>query len=392
MHGPPDTTARRTLVRNVEASGLFETFLVSAIAAILAIRGFLHLTGYPQIGGDSLHIAHMLWGGLLMAVATALLLGWLGGAVRRIAAVVGGVGFGTFIDEVGKFVTADNDYFFRPTFSLIYITFIMLYFAFRALHRSALTPVERVANALELTQEAVRHDLDEDEKRRALDLLAGASASDPVVRSLRDALERIAHVRAARPGAFARARNALRLAYAALVRHRLFSRSVIVITVVLAAASIFSMLMAGIRADADGLDATELAELIAHAIPAAILLAGLRHLRRSRLAMWHTFHRAILFQIVVTRVLTFYVAQLAALLGLLGDLIVLSTIRTLIQQEENLVRAPVDPAEAKAAAASSAPGEHVDEGEPGLLPPAQQRAEHAARHEQPDAEEHPDLS
>lgn len=333
-----NSPARRTLVRNIEASGHFETFLVSAIAAILAIRGFLHVTGYPRVGGDTLHIAHMLWGGLLMAVATVLLLGWLGGAVRGIAAVIGGVGFGTFIDELGKFVTADNDYFFRPTFSLIYLTFILLYFVFRALHRSELAPVEKVANALELTQEAVRHDLDEDEKRRALDLLTQAPAGDPVVAALREALERIDHVRPIRRGIVARTREEARRRYAALVRHRLFSRSVIALTIVLAAISLVSMGAAGLRADADGVDAVELAELIARGIPAAILLSGLRHLRRSRLATWRTFHRAILFQIVVTRVLTFYVAQLAGLIGLVGDLIVLSVVRTLILQEEGLAR------------------------------------------------------
>lgn len=336
--GTTDTPARRTLVRNIDASGLFETFLVSAIAAILVIRGFLHLTGYPRVGGDTLHIAHLLWGGLLMAVATGLLLGWLGGAVRSIAAVIGGVGFGTFIDEVGKFVTADNDYFFRPAFSLIYLTFILLYFVFRALHRSELAPVERVANALELTQEAVRHDLDEDEKQRALDLLDHSPAGDPVVSALREALERIAYVRPVRRGRIARARERARSAYAALVRHRLFSRGVIAITIGLAAISLISMGLAGLRADADGVDGVELAELIARAIPAAILLSGLRHLRHSRLAAWRTFHRAILFQIVVTRVLTFYVAQLAGLIGLIGDLVVLSVVRTLILQEEGLER------------------------------------------------------
>jgi hypothetical protein len=53
-------------MRNLDADEFFESFLISAVATILGIRGFLHLSGYPMVGGESLHIAHMLWGGVLM--------------------------------------------------------------------------------------------------------------------------------------------------------------------------------------------------------------------------------------------------------------------------------------------------------------------------------------
>ena len=64
--------APRHLVRAADAD-LLDTFLVSAVATVVIIRIFLEATGYPQLGGGGLHIAHVLWGGLGMLVAIALL-------------------------------------------------------------------------------------------------------------------------------------------------------------------------------------------------------------------------------------------------------------------------------------------------------------------------------
>lgn len=113
-------------VRNLDALYYLEVFIVCAVASVLVIRLFLHLTGYPQIGNSTLHIAHMLWGGLLMLIAIIMLFSFIGKRVELWAAVLGGIGFGTFIDEVGKFVTSDNDYFFKPSISIMYIVFILI--------------------------------------------------------------------------------------------------------------------------------------------------------------------------------------------------------------------------------------------------------------------------
>jgi len=51
----------RAFIRNLDADVHLEIFLVAAVAAILGIRLYLKLAGYPQLGGGSLHIAHMLW-------------------------------------------------------------------------------------------------------------------------------------------------------------------------------------------------------------------------------------------------------------------------------------------------------------------------------------------
>ena len=81
---------RHFFVRNSDAPELMELFLVAGIASVLAIRGFLAATGYPQLGGDGLHIAHMLWGGLFMTLAMLLQFAALGRVAQRLAAIWGG--------------------------------------------------------------------------------------------------------------------------------------------------------------------------------------------------------------------------------------------------------------------------------------------------------------
>src|SRR5256884_7206172 len=115
-----------TAVRSADGE-LVDAFFVAAVSSILLIRIYLEAAGYPQLGGEGLHIAHVLWGGLGMLIAIVLLLVFLASTTRHVAAVVGGFGFGAFIDELGKFLTSDNNYFFKPTAALVYVEFVALF-------------------------------------------------------------------------------------------------------------------------------------------------------------------------------------------------------------------------------------------------------------------------
>ncbi|MDA8202077.1 MAG: hypothetical protein M0Z49_04835, partial [Chloroflexi bacterium] len=161
-------------MRSVDGPGLLETFLVSAVVSFLSIRGFLALTGYPRLGGNGLHIAHMLWGGLLMLVALGMLLLFLDRWLQWVAAIVAGLGFGTFIDEIGKFLTSNNNYFFRPAVALIYVVFVAVFLVGRAAAgRRTLSPRERLANALDLVAGHVDRPIQPDDRARILALLDG---------------------------------------------------------------------------------------------------------------------------------------------------------------------------------------------------------------------------
>src|SRR5262249_50838242 len=143
--------------RNANLGSLHLAFFVTAIVTELCIRTQLWLTHYPQLGGHGLHIAHLLWGGLFMVIALAILLSFLGRGARQAAAIVAGVGFGFFIDELGKFITADNNYFYKPAAGIIYLIFIALYLSSRAFqHYRGLNEAEKVRNAIELIGEATQ--------------------------------------------------------------------------------------------------------------------------------------------------------------------------------------------------------------------------------------------
>jgi len=148
MTGRRHVLLRWGLPRDPRAGEHVLGFLLTAVVAVVVTRGFLELTGFPQIGGDSLHVAHVLWGGLLMALALLLALCFAGPVVRPAVAFVGGIGFGLFIDEVGKFLTKDNDYFFRPAPMIMYLTCVALLLLADALvGRRPAEPAERLAAA-----------------------------------------------------------------------------------------------------------------------------------------------------------------------------------------------------------------------------------------------------
>jgi hypothetical protein len=164
------------LVRDRHAWQHLEGFVVCAVATILITRSFLGATGYPQIGGGGLHIAHMLWGGLLLLISQLLVLSYLGPITKPLAAVLGGVGFGLFIDEVGKFVTADNNYFYRPAVAIMYVVFVLIVLAGRLVHdRRPQGPAEQLANAAAIAAEGVVAGLTKTRRSVAVRLLIRAA-------------------------------------------------------------------------------------------------------------------------------------------------------------------------------------------------------------------------
>ena len=139
--------------------------LLSFAASVTLTRIFLELTGYPQLGGGGLHIAHILWGGLLLFIAALIPLIFANRWIYILEAVLAGVGVGLFIDEVGKFITQNNNYFFPGAAPIIYAFFlitVLLYTQIR--HTVSRNPRAELYHILDAMQEVLDHDLDAAER------------------------------------------------------------------------------------------------------------------------------------------------------------------------------------------------------------------------------------
>jgi hypothetical protein len=176
---------RRPLERENAARYIF-LLTVSFAASVLVTRAFLALTGYPQIGDETLHVAHVLWGGLILGIGALLPLIYGNTWIYGISAVVSGIGLGLFFDEVGKFLTQTNDYFFRPAAPIIYVLFLIMLYVYASVRRGEPGPRERLHYALWAMQEIVDGDLDVWEKAELEERLKGiiGQAEVPDVRLL----------------------------------------------------------------------------------------------------------------------------------------------------------------------------------------------------------------
>ena len=154
----------RRFVKRYRAEQYMLTLLVGFALSVSLTRFFLALTGYPQLGNATLHIAHLLWGGLLLFIATLLLMLLDHRRVVWFGAVLSGVGVGLFIDEVGKFITRSNDYFYPMAAPIVYAFFLLTVLIYLLARRpSSRDPRAEMYRVLDLLKEVLDRDLNESE-------------------------------------------------------------------------------------------------------------------------------------------------------------------------------------------------------------------------------------
>lgn len=151
-------------VKRSEAEANLLITLLSFASTVTLVRLYLKFAGYPEIGRGSFHIAHLLWGGLLLFIAALLPVIFANRWTYKWGAFLSGVGVGLFIDEVGKFITRSNNYFYPGAAPIIYAFFLLLVLLYIRIKRPyRQEPRTELYHALDTLEEALDHTLTEED-------------------------------------------------------------------------------------------------------------------------------------------------------------------------------------------------------------------------------------
>lgn len=327
-------------IREPHNASLTEIWLISAIISVLMIRLYLYLTGYPQVGGGTLHIAHMLWGGLGMVVGFAMLVLFAHPIWKPVAALVGGIGFGAFIDELGKFITKDNDYFFQPTIAIMYGVFIVLFWMARYFDRKREpTEADHLYLAVRGIQWQAIGKLDRHRQQAALEHLNASGSSSPLALQMREMLENAEIVDDAEHSRIVAWRDRGAALYWRIVGQKWIQRAIVALFLI-RVFQIFGALAIGMTSDTfvfdDGLSVSEWLAMGAGVVSGALALYGvIRIFQHRRVQALQALAGSALVSLLFGQFFAFASVQFVALGGLVLDLAALGSLRLALAAESD---------------------------------------------------------
>jgi hypothetical protein len=295
-----------------------------------------------------------------MLVALVLLLSFVGLQARLLAALVGGIGFGLFIDELGKFITSDNDYFFQPTVGLLYLIFVALFIAFRALEvRRPLRPDEAVANATDALPDLVIGGATPTARARALAPLEASGTVGPLAAAVRAFLDAAPRIDEGTPPWPVRLAIRARQVWERAIETRWFGRAIVLVFMANTLLGILAVLVVAFALIAATLIVGQAALLteasanppptgwVAAGVDAAAALASLLfsvigavRCRHHRLAGLRWFERSVVVALLIAAPIDFFAHEFGALGGLVFNLLLLAGVSYLIQQEASKAAVP----------------------------------------------------
>ncbi len=325
-------------IRDPNSEAMIEIWLVSAVVSILLIRAYLALTGYPQVGGGTLHIAHMLWGGFGMVIGFGMLIIFAHRVWKPIAAIVSGIGFGTFIDELGKFITKDNDYFFQPTIALIYGIIVGLFLIARYIgSRRTPTDADHLFYAGDGVQWALIGKLDKRRREHALENLYATGDASAFASEIEHILTTARLADREHRSRILALRDRLEQRYWKLVSNHWLERVVIGLFV-FKGLQVFVSLGVGVATGSftvgNGLSFAEWGATIAAAVGGLLAVWGLvRLLRKAREQALKLFSASILVSILFGQFFAFASEEFLALGNLVVELLILGVLRFALAAE-----------------------------------------------------------
>jgi hypothetical protein len=137
------------IILRKHAHELVQNVVLGFAFSVIAIRFFMAVSPITILVVGNFHVAHMLYGGVLLLIASLLVYILQNSRALEISSWLTGIGFGFFIDEIGKYVSLNNDYYYKLAAPLIYLSFLITVFVFFWVkQRQKLTAKERLYHAL----------------------------------------------------------------------------------------------------------------------------------------------------------------------------------------------------------------------------------------------------
>ncbi|MBX4190614.1 hypothetical protein KW794_00850 [Candidatus Saccharibacteria bacterium] len=274
-----------------------------------------------------------------MLSAVIVLLAAVNRGARGFAAFLAGLGFGLAWDELGKFITKDNNYFFRATPGLIYITFIALYLLVRYFGQRRFTQNDYMANVLDLLKDAAINDLDRREYEHAKQLLSHVSPNHHLYAQTKAMLESVKPTPVRQPSALDKAIYAVKWPLVTLSRQDYFSRLVIGVALVYGFTSLVAALFFfggaslpdshHVNAFLEG-DESDLMGGVSALVSAAFMARGAYRYFGGRIRRaYKLFEQGLLVNIFIGQIVLFFKSQVVALIWLAITLLLLINLELL---------------------------------------------------------------
>lgn len=250
---------------------------------------------------------------------------------KKITAVIGGIGFGVFIDELGKFITSNNDYFYQPTIALIYVVFILIFLSMRLGKHFVRISVKCYAiNAIEVIKEVILYDLDKSEKKRALSLLKLSDKNNLAVIVLKKLLQEIDALPLPKPDIFSWIKRSFSDFYIKIISFEWFNKFLIYFFVFDSLWK-FTKAILGFKFSVSFMEISYLFSII---LSGLLVLLGVYYVRRNkRLLAYEMFKSSVMVSIFLTQFFLFYQEQLSAIIYLFFNITIFAALQYSLNQE-----------------------------------------------------------